>query len=119
LQVSGSTQTTNFFLSDGLGSLLGVFSNTASSASLLASQLYYPYGASRYSSGTVSPYTTKGFTGQYNDPTSGLDYYGARYYDPVVGLFVSADKQLKKPIKRYKMNRITGLLRWWQELLAM
>jgi RHS repeat-associated protein len=94
LQVSGSTQTTNFFLSDGLGSLLGVFSNTASSASLLASQLYYPYGVSRYGSGTVSPYTAKGFTGQYNDPTSGLDYYGARYYDPVVGLFVSADKQL-------------------------
>ncbi len=42
----------------------------------------------------MSPYTTKGFTGQYNDPTSGLDYDGARYYDPVVGLFVSADKQL-------------------------
>jgi len=94
LQVNGSTQTTNYFLSDGLGSVLGVFSNTASSASLLASQLYAPYGASRYGSGTVSPYTTKGFTGQYNDPTSGLDYDGARYYDPVVGLFVSADKQL-------------------------
>ncbi len=74
--------------------MLGVFSNTASSASLLASHLYAPYGASRYGSGTVSPYTTKGFTGQYNDPTSGLDYDGARYYDPVVGLFVSADKQL-------------------------
>jgi len=71
--------------------VLGVFSNTANSASLLASQLYSPYGASRYGSGTVSPYTNKGFTGQYNDPTTGLDYYGARYYDPVVGLFVSAD----------------------------
>jgi RHS repeat-associated protein len=94
LQVNGSTQTTNFFLSDGLGSVLGVFSNTANSASILASQLYYPYGASRYGSGTVSPYITRGFTGQDNDPTSGLDYYGARYYDPVVGLFVSTDKKL-------------------------
>jgi RHS repeat-associated protein len=95
LQVTGNTQTTNYFLSDGLGSVLGVFSNTANTASLLASHLYYPYGASRYGSGSVSPYTTKGFTGQYNDPTSGLDYYGARYYDPVVGLFVSADKKLR------------------------
>ncbi len=85
----GSTQTTTFFLSDGLGSVLGVFSSTANSASLLASQLYAPYGSSHYGSGSVSPYTNKGFTGQYNDPTSGLDYYGARYYDPVVGLFVS------------------------------
>jgi len=94
LQVNGSTQSTTYFLSDGLGSILGVFSNTATSASLLASQLYYPYGASRYGSGSISPYTNKGFTGQYNDPTSGLDYYGARYYDPVVGLFVSVDKKL-------------------------
>jgi len=35
--------------------------------------------------------TTKGFTGQYNDSLSGLDYYNARYYDPVVGRFLSAD----------------------------
>jgi hypothetical protein len=40
LQVSGSTQITNFFLSDGLGSLLGVFSNTANSASPLADLFY-------------------------------------------------------------------------------
>jgi RHS repeat-associated protein len=70
---------------------LGVFSNTATSASLLASQLYSPYGASRYGSGTVSPSTTRGFTGQDNDPTSGLDSYRARYSDPVVGLFLWTD----------------------------
>ncbi len=35
--------------------------------------------------------TAKGFTGQYNDSVSGLDYYGSRYYDPVVGRFLSAD----------------------------
>src|SRR5579884_263138 len=35
--------------------------------------------------------TSKGFTGQYNDSLTGLDYYGARYYDPVVGVFLSAD----------------------------
>ena len=30
------------------------------------------------------------FTGQYRDDT-GLSYYGARYYDPALGRFVSAD----------------------------
>lgn len=36
--------------------------------------------------------TSKGFTGQYADTTSsGLDYYGARYYDPSLGQFTSAD----------------------------
>jgi RHS repeat-associated protein len=39
----------------------------------------------------MSAYTTKGFTGQYNDPTSGLDYYISRYYDPVASIFLSAD----------------------------
>jgi RHS repeat-associated protein len=37
----------------------------------------------------MSAYTTKGFTGQYNDPTSGLDYYVSRYYDPVASVFLS------------------------------
>ena len=39
-----------------------------------------------------------GFTGQHNDPTTGLnntgtglDYYSARYYDPLAGQFTSAD----------------------------
>ena len=35
--------------------------------------------------------TAKGFTGQRADALSGLDYYGARYYDAVAGQFTSAD----------------------------
>ena len=31
------------------------------------------------------------FTGQKNDGGVGLYYYGARYYDPVAGRFISAD----------------------------
>jgi RHS repeat-associated protein len=41
--------------------------------------------------------TNKGFTGQYNDSLTGLDYYNARYYDPVVGVFLSADKVQGNP----------------------
>jgi RHS repeat-associated protein len=40
----------------------------------------------------MSSYTSKGFTGQYADAVTGLDYYVSRYYDPVSGLFLSADK---------------------------
>ena len=39
----------------------------------------------------MAPYTDKGYTGQYNDALTGLDYYNARYYDPTVGVFLSAD----------------------------
>jgi RHS repeat-associated protein len=91
LQQSGSTSTTNFFLTDNLGSVMAVFNSVSSSAALLSTQLYAPYGASRFTAGTPSNYTNKGYTGQYNDTVSGLDYYNARYYDPVSGVFLSAD----------------------------
>ncbi|HLL80600.1 MAG TPA: RHS repeat-associated core domain-containing protein, partial [Ktedonobacteraceae bacterium] len=80
---------TTFYLTDALGSLLASFSNTANSAALTSNQLYGPYGNARYTAGTLN--TAKGFTGQYNDSLTGLDYYNARYYDPVVGVFLSAD----------------------------
>jgi hypothetical protein len=34
-------------------------------------------------------YPLKGFTEQYNNPTSGLDSYVSRYYDPMAGVFLS------------------------------
>jgi len=80
---------TNMFLTDVLGSVIETISATANSATVQGNQVYSPYGSSRYQQGSMG--TTKGFTGQYNDSVSGLDYYGARYYDPVVGRFLSAD----------------------------
>jgi RHS repeat-associated protein len=53
----------------------------------LGTQLYAPYGSRLYQDQSMRAYTTKGFTGQYNDPTSGLDYYVSRFYDPVAGIF--------------------------------
>ncbi len=85
-ELQGST--TQFFLSDALGSILTTFTATAGSASVQGNQVYGPYGSSRYSQGTMG--TSKGFTGQYADAT-GLDYFNARYYDPVIGRFLSAD----------------------------
>ncbi len=81
---------TTFYLTDALGSLLASFSNTANSAALKSNQLFSPYGSARYTSGTLN--TAKGFTSQYTDSLTGLDYFNARYYDPVVGVFLSADQ---------------------------
>jgi RHS repeat-associated protein len=78
-----------FYMTDTLGSILASFTNTANTATLKGNQVYGPYGNARYSKGTIN--TLKGFTGQYNDSLTGLDYYNARYYDPAVGVFLSAD----------------------------
>jgi RHS repeat-associated protein len=37
--------------------------------------------------------TSKGFSGQYTDAFSGLDYYDSRYHEPAVGVFLSADSK--------------------------
>jgi RHS repeat-associated protein len=49
---------------------------------------YMPFGVRRNSTGTIP--TDKQFTGQRLDDT-GLYYYGARYYDPTIGRFISPD----------------------------
>jgi RHS repeat-associated protein len=83
----GSNST--FYLTDALGSLLARFSNTANSAVIKGNQVFGPYGNTRDPQGTIN--TAKGYTGQYNDSLTGLDYYGSRYYDQVAGVFLSAD----------------------------
>ena len=79
--------TVSYLASDLLGSA-EVALNTTGSAT--ASVLYDAYGQARYASGTMPG--SYGYTGQHDDTaTTGLDYYGARYYDPIIGQFASAD----------------------------
>ncbi len=79
---------TQFYLSDAQGSLVSSFNNAPGGATMKSNQLFGPYGNNRYNAGSLN--TAKGFIGQYNDGT-GLDYYNARYYDPVAGVFLSVD----------------------------
>jgi RHS repeat-associated protein len=82
---SGGTNSISDLLSDGLGSPTVRIGGTG----VQAAQLYGPSGQLRWAGGTMV--TTYGFTGQHSDATTGLDYYGARYYDPAAGTFTSAD----------------------------
>jgi RHS repeat-associated protein len=80
---------TVIFLTDALGNLMATFSNNQVSAAIQGNQVYGPYGNSLYSVGTMD--TARAYTGQYSDTLTGLDYYISRYYDPVVGIFLSPD----------------------------
>ncbi len=77
--------TYSYLAADAQGSVSVALS---SGGAVTASQLFAPYGATRYSSGVMP--TSYGYTGQRSDP-SGLAYFHARYYDPMVGQFTSAD----------------------------
>ncbi len=87
----------SYTLSDGLGSVSE--SVSAANGTVTATQLYSPYGTVRYQSGTLP--TDYAFTHQRADATSGLDYYNARYYDPVAGQFSSPDTTLAGGLNRY------------------
>jgi RHS repeat-associated protein len=64
---------------------------------------YYPFGEVSSHSGTTDfPYK---FTGKPLDPESGLYYYGARYYDPFIGRFISADSIVQAPGDPQTLNR--------------
>jgi len=76
-------------LTDDLGSVRTSITNQAGTATVAGYMGYGPFGFVQYHAGQTE--TNKGYTGQYNDLLSGLDYYVARSYDPVVGLFLSAD----------------------------
>jgi RHS repeat-associated protein len=54
-----------------------------------------------------TPATDKKFTGQELDDT-GLYYYNARYYDPTIGRFISADTVIPSPANPLKYTDPSG-----------
>jgi RHS repeat-associated protein len=75
-----------FYHNDYLG---GVNVITDESGARVQLTEYDPWGKVSRSEGNVDPENR--FTGQKLDPESGLYYYGARYYDPDLGRFISPD----------------------------
>lgn len=93
--------TTLYYLyGDHLGSTSQV---TDSAGAGLGQQRYFPFGGIRYSTGTLP--TDYGFTGQRLDAATGLMYYNARYYDPVLGRFIQADNIAPDLLNPQAFNR--------------
>lgn len=65
---------------------------------------YRPFGQSRQAlpSSLVSPYK---YTDQELDPETGLYFYGARYYDPITGGFISPDTIVQNCANPQSLNR--------------
>ena len=76
---------------------------STSSGSQQSGQAYYAYGRTRFVTG--APPSDHKFTGQKLDASAGLYYYNARYYDPVIGHFISPDTLVPDPTNVWDYNR--------------
>jgi len=76
-----------YFLTDHLGSIVAVLSN---SGALLSQQRYMPFGQVRNSIGSITQ-TDFGYTGQRNNTYINLLWYSSRHYDPELGSFIQPD----------------------------
>jgi RHS repeat-associated protein len=66
---------------------------------------YTPYGTLARNEG--SDLVKHKFTGKELDSTTGLYFYGARYYDPEIGRFITADTIVQAPYDPQSLNRYT------------
>ena len=94
----------SYILQDALGSTSASVNTSGAVTSMIK---YFPFG-STWSTTGISP-TDKLFTGQRSDNT-GLYYYGARYYDPEKGRFISADTIVPNPANPQSLNRYSYCL---------
>ncbi|MGZ6973523.1 MAG: Ig-like domain repeat protein [Acidimicrobiia bacterium] len=83
-QISGAV--VQYLLGDQLQSTRAI---TNAAGSVIGTYRYTPYGELADHSGSAS--TPFQYNSQYRDSESGLIYLRARYYDPAVGQFTSAD----------------------------
>lgn len=81
------------------GETITYFHNDVAGSPILATDVngmqvwketYRPYGDRLYQA-SASSNNKLWFTGKSNDPSTGLSYMGARYYDPALGRFMGVD----------------------------
>ena len=93
-----------YMLSDHLKSTSAL---VARNGVLNVKYFYYPYGARR--GVPFNTITAKHFTGQYHETSlpggEGLSFYNARWYDPRLGRFLSADTIVPNPSNPQDLNR--------------
>ena len=73
------------------------------SGTKLSELRYKPFGEIRYSSGSTP--TDKRFTSQEEQTDIGLYSFGARFFSPLLGRFISADTIVPRPSAPQSLNR--------------
>jgi len=89
-----------------MGSISLLLPASASGAPIVSQQFFMPWGQVR---GSGLTQTSFNYTGQRLDGT-GLLYYHARYYDPALARFVSADSVVPDPNRPQAFNRYSYVL---------
>jgi RHS repeat-associated protein len=96
--LSVSPTTTLWYIVDHLGGTNLILDTVGKVVSEMA---YYPYGLTRYELNQVEPYYQ--FTGKELDK-SGFYYYGARFYDPLLGMFINPDPLYTETLTKKQLH---------------
>jgi len=83
-----------YYLHDNLGGIQSVLDDKGN---VVCTNDYLPYGEERNGDCMNKEGEDYGYTGKEKDEETGLMYYGARYYDPVIGRFTAQDPLVSDP----------------------
>jgi large repetitive protein len=98
---SGSGESITFMHSDFAGNTIAA---TDAAGALLWKEGYTPYGE-RVQVASAAVNNSQWFAGKHVDSDTGLSYFGARHYDPVVGRFMGIDAETFKEDNLHSFNR--------------
>ncbi len=98
--VGGGPGSLSYFHADHLGSTSVL---TDANGVSEENNTYYPYGDTHTHTGTSD--VAYKYTGKEKDTTTGLYFYEARYYDPVLGRFISPDTIVPSATDPQTLNR--------------
>ena len=88
---NGSAQTFEWYLKNHLGSTMLVYGTGGTSGGLKAAYDYRSFGEQIELTSPSTGKVTENFTGKEKDDETELDYFGARYLDPMLGMWTSVD----------------------------